>query len=43
MERLQVGEIDVEHAARLHGSSKFGRARFWRGFLDLLTVKFITT
>ena len=38
-----VGEVDVEHAQRLHGSSKFGRARFWRGFLDLLTVKFITT
>jgi hypothetical protein len=40
---FKVGEIDVEHAPRLHGSSKFGRARFWRGFLDLLTVKFITT
>jgi glycosyltransferase involved in cell wall biosynthesis len=40
---FRVGEIDVEHAARMHGSSKFGRARFWRGFLDLLTVKFITT
>jgi glycosyltransferase involved in cell wall biosynthesis len=40
---FKVGEIDVDHAARLHGRSKFGRARFWRGFLDLLTVKFITT
>jgi glycosyltransferase involved in cell wall biosynthesis len=40
---FRVGEVDVTHAARLHGSSKFGRARFWRGFLDLLTVKFITT
>ena len=40
---FKVGEIDVDHAARLHGDSKFGRARFWRGFLDLLTVKFITT
>jgi glycosyltransferase involved in cell wall biosynthesis len=40
---FKVGEIDVEHAQRLHGRSKFGRARFWRGFLDLLTVKFITT
>jgi glycosyltransferase involved in cell wall biosynthesis len=40
---FRVGEVDVEHAPRLHGSSKFGRARFWRGFLDLLTVKFITT
>jgi glycosyltransferase involved in cell wall biosynthesis len=40
---FKVGEIDVDHAPRLHGTSKFGRARFWRGFLDLLTVKFITT
>jgi glycosyltransferase involved in cell wall biosynthesis len=40
---FKVGEIPVEHKARLHGSTKFGRARFWRGFLDLLTVKFITT
>jgi hypothetical protein len=40
---FRVGEVDVEHARRLHGASKFGRARFWRGFLDLLTVKFITT
>jgi glycosyltransferase involved in cell wall biosynthesis len=38
-----VGEVPVEHAPRLHGRTKFGRARFWRGFLDLLTVKFITT
>jgi glycosyltransferase involved in cell wall biosynthesis len=40
---FRVGEVDVSHAPRLHGRSKFGRARFWRGFLDLLTVKFITT
>jgi glycosyltransferase involved in cell wall biosynthesis len=40
---FRVGEVDVNHAPRLHGESKFGRARFWRGFLDLLTVKFITT
>jgi Glycosyl transferase family 2 len=40
---FRVGEVEVDHAARLHGASKFGRARFWRGFLDLLTVKFITT
>jgi glycosyltransferase involved in cell wall biosynthesis len=40
---FRVGEVDVGHSARLHGVSKFGRARFWRGFLDLLTVKFITT
>lgn len=40
---FRVGEVDVEHSARLHGRSKFGGARFWRGFLDLLTVKFLTT
>ena len=39
----RVGEVDVEHHERRHGSSKFGRARFWRGFLDLITVKFLTT
>jgi len=39
----QVAEVDVEHHARRHGESKFGRARFWRGFLDLITVKFLTT
>jgi glycosyltransferase involved in cell wall biosynthesis len=40
---FRIGEVEVKHAPRLHGRSKFGRARFWRGFLDLLTVKFITT
>jgi len=40
---FQVGEIDVVHHARLRGQTKFGRARFWRGFLDLMTVKFLTT
>ena len=40
---FKVTEADVEHRERLHGTSKFGRARFWRGFLDLVTVKFLTT
>ena len=40
---FRVGEVDVEHQERRHGESKFGRARFWRGFLDLITVKFPTT
>jgi glycosyltransferase involved in cell wall biosynthesis len=40
---FRVGEIDVDHQPRRHGESKFGRARFWRGFLDLITVKFLTT
>ena len=39
----RVAEIEVEHHARRHGVTKFGRARFWRGFLDLITVKFLTT
>jgi glycosyltransferase involved in cell wall biosynthesis len=38
-----VGEVDVVHHPRMHGESKFGRNRFWRGFLDLVTVKFLTT
>ncbi len=40
---FKVGEVDVDHQERRHGESKFGRARFWRGFLDLITVKFLTT
>jgi glycosyltransferase involved in cell wall biosynthesis len=40
---FRVGEVPVRHHPRLHGSTKFGRARFWRGFLDLFTVKFLTT
>ena len=37
----KVTEVPVEHHARLHGSSKYGLARFWRGFMDLMTVRFI--
>jgi glycosyltransferase involved in cell wall biosynthesis len=40
---FRVAEVDVDHHERRHGASKFGRARFWRGFLDLITVKFLTT
>jgi dolichol-phosphate mannosyltransferase len=40
---FRVGEVDVTHHDRRHGTSKFGKARFWRGFLDLITVKFLTT
>ena len=40
---FRVSEVTVEHHERMHGSSKFGPARFWRGFLDLVTVKFLTT
>lgn len=40
---FKVGEESVAHHERRHGITKFGRARFWRGFLDLITVKFLTT
>jgi glycosyltransferase involved in cell wall biosynthesis len=40
---FRTGEIVVEHHERRHGTSKFGSSRFWRGFLDLITVKFLTT
>jgi glycosyltransferase involved in cell wall biosynthesis len=36
-------EVDVNHRERLGGVSKFGRSRLWRGFFDLITVKFLTT
>lgn len=39
---FRTAEIDVNHRPRRHGKTKFGAARFWRGFLDLLTVRFLT-
>lgn len=39
---FRVGELDVQHRRRRHGSSKYGPRRFWTGLLDLLTVRFIT-
>ena len=37
-----VTERPVNHRPREHGSSKYGWRRFLRGFLDLLTVAFLT-
>jgi len=37
-----IGEKVVEHRARKYGVSKFGFSRFINGFLDLLSVLFIT-
>ena len=37
----RVAEVEVAHHARMHGVSKYGIARFWRGFVDLLTVRFL--
>ncbi len=38
---FRVTEIPVVHRPRRHGRSKYGFSRFARGFLDLLTVKFL--
>jgi glycosyltransferase involved in cell wall biosynthesis len=39
---FRVGEQLVEHSPRRWGRSKYGFRRFLRGFLDLLTVGFLT-
>ncbi|MEM7353625.1 MAG: glycosyltransferase family 2 protein [Acidobacteriota bacterium] len=39
---FRVGEIKVSHQKRLHGQSKYGWHRLYKGPLDLLTVLFIT-
>lgn len=41
-EGFKVGEVVVHHRARKFGKTKFGVGRFWKGFLDLLTVLFTT-
>jgi dolichol-phosphate mannosyltransferase len=38
----RVGELVVHHRPRKFGYSKYGVRRFIKGFLDLLTVKFLT-
>ncbi len=39
---FRVGEIEIRHRPRRFGHSKYGVSRFSKGFLDLLTVKFLT-
>ena len=39
---FRVGELVIQHRARKFGQSKYGFTRFMKGFLDLLTVKFLT-
>ena len=38
----RISEIPVEHRARRYGHSKFGLDRFIKGFLDLISVTFLT-
>ena len=39
---FRVGELVIHHRPRKFGRSKYGFTRFVKGFLDLLTVKFLT-
>lgn len=38
----KIGEKVVEHRARKYGTTKYGLDRFVKGYLDLLTIGFIT-
>ena len=38
----RIGEKPVHHRARQYGRTKFGLERYVRGFLDLITVTFLT-
>ena len=38
----KIGEKEVQHRERKYGQSKFGIERFVNGFLDLLTITFIS-
>jgi glycosyltransferase involved in cell wall biosynthesis len=39
---FKVSEMVVQHRPRRFGKTKFGIGRFWKGFLDLVTVLFTT-
>ncbi len=39
---FRVGELAVNHRPRTRGRSKYGASRFSKGFLDLITVFFLT-
>lgn len=39
---FRVTETEVQHHPRKHGRSKFGSSRLFRGFLDLLMVRYLT-
>ncbi len=38
----KIGEREVQHRARKYGQTKFGLERFVNGFLDLLSIFFIS-
>jgi len=39
---IKIGEKVVKHQARKYGTTKFGLERVMRGFLDLLSISFMT-
>jgi glycosyltransferase involved in cell wall biosynthesis len=39
---FKVGEVAVVHHPRRYGTTKFGTSRFFKGFVDLITVTFAT-
>ncbi|MBI4141500.1 glycosyltransferase [Candidatus Woesearchaeota archaeon] len=40
---FKIGEIKVMHHPRKHGKSKYGTMRVFKGFIDLLTVAYLST
>lgn len=38
----KIGELEVEHRARKYGTTKFGLERFIFGFLDLISITFVS-
>jgi len=39
---VKIGEKEVQHQARKYGITKFGLERFVNGFLDLLSISFVS-
>lgn len=39
----KIGQKEVQHQARKYGKSKFGLSRFVNGYLDLMTLWFLST
>jgi len=40
---FRVGEMKVKHRKRKYGKTKWGKKRLFKGFFDLLTIKYLTS
>ena len=40
-EGFKTSELQVKHHKRIHGETKYGVNRYWRGFIDLMTIRFL--